>query len=91
MTWQVRFTELADNDVAETYAWYAAARSGLGEDFLRDLQRGVQQRLRARQRKRLPLIHLLLQAAPFHQFHGDVEDALIFAGVVHNHDVRMRQ
>ena len=41
MSWHVRFTPLADTDVAETYAWYEAARSGLGEDFLRDLQRAL--------------------------------------------------
>lgn len=39
MTWQVRFTPLTDADVAETYAWYEAARPQLGEDFLRELQR----------------------------------------------------
>ena len=39
MSWQLRFTPLADGDVAETYAWYEAAQSRLGEEFLRDLQR----------------------------------------------------
>jgi toxin ParE1/3/4 len=41
VSWHVRFTPLADDDVAETYAWYESARSGLGEDFLRDLQRAL--------------------------------------------------
>jgi plasmid stabilization system protein ParE len=41
VSWQVRFTPLADRDVAETYAWYEAARPELGEDFLRDLARAL--------------------------------------------------
>lgn len=41
MSWQVRFTPLADDDVAETYAWYETARPRLGEDFLRDLHRAL--------------------------------------------------
>jgi hypothetical protein len=31
------FTPLVDRDVAEAYAWYEAARSNLGEEFLRDI------------------------------------------------------
>jgi len=41
VTWQVRFTPLADDDVAEGYASYEGARGGLGEEFLADVGRAV--------------------------------------------------
>ena len=41
MTWQIQFTALAADDVADAFAWYAASRSGLGEEFLADLGRVV--------------------------------------------------
>ncbi len=41
MTWRVRFTPLADDDVAEAYAAYEGARGGLGEEFLEDIGRAV--------------------------------------------------
>ena len=41
MTWRVRFTPLADDDVAEAFAHYDGARRGLGEDFMADLERVV--------------------------------------------------
>lgn len=34
MTWPIRFTPLAESDVAEVYADYEAARSALGDEFL---------------------------------------------------------
>jgi len=41
VTWQVQFTGLAVDDVADAFAWYAASRSGLGEEFLADLGRVI--------------------------------------------------
>ena len=41
MTWQVQFTALATDDIADAYGWYTASRSGLGEEFLADLARVV--------------------------------------------------
>jgi plasmid stabilization system protein ParE len=42
VTWRVRFTGLADEDIAETYAHYETARRGLGEEFLDDLARAIE-------------------------------------------------
>lgn len=41
MPWRVRFTPLADADVAEACDTYEGAREGLGADFLDDLGRAV--------------------------------------------------
>ena len=41
MTWRVRFTPLAEEDVGEAYAGYEAARSRLGEEFLAEVDRVV--------------------------------------------------
>lgn len=38
MTWQVRFTALAKDDVAEAYAWCHGLRRGLGEEFLAEVE-----------------------------------------------------
>jgi hypothetical protein len=38
---QLRFTPLADNDIAETFTWYESARPEIGEEFLADLQRAL--------------------------------------------------
>jgi len=37
VTWAVRFTALAEDDVAAAYAWYAVSRDGLGDEFLGDV------------------------------------------------------
>ena len=37
MTWGVRFTPLAAEDVAEAYGDYEAARGRLGEEFLAEV------------------------------------------------------
>lgn len=41
MTWAVRFTALADDDVTAAFAGYAAAREGLGDEFLADVEKVV--------------------------------------------------
>jgi toxin ParE1/3/4 len=41
MSWRVRFTPLADEDVAEAYADYEGARGGLGEEFLEEVGRAT--------------------------------------------------
>lgn len=41
MTWAVRFTALADDDVTAAFAAYAAARGGLGDEFLADVEKVV--------------------------------------------------
>ena len=41
MSWAVRFTPLAQDDVVEAYADYEAARSGLGAEFLLEVGRAV--------------------------------------------------
>ena len=45
----------------------------------------------AGQREQLARIEQRLQAAPFHQFHGDVEQAFFFACVINHNDIRMGQ
>ena len=42
MTWTVQFTILAEEDVAEAYAWYASLRRGLGDEFLADTDTVIQ-------------------------------------------------
>ena len=42
MNWAVRFTALADDDVAAAFAEYAAARGELGDEFLADVEKVVQ-------------------------------------------------
>lgn len=42
MTWTVQFTTLAEDDVAEAYAWYASSRRGLGDEFLADMDTVIQ-------------------------------------------------
>lgn len=39
VTWRLQFTELAAEDVADAYARHNVVRSGLGEEFLKDLDR----------------------------------------------------
>jgi plasmid stabilization system protein ParE len=39
VSWAVRFTPLAEEDVAEAYRDYEAARGGLGEEFLAEVGR----------------------------------------------------
>ena len=41
MSWAVRFTPLAQNDVVEAYTDYEAARPGLGAEFLAEVGRVV--------------------------------------------------
>ncbi len=41
VTWQIRFTPLADQDVADAYGAYEAAQVGLGEEFLEEVGRVV--------------------------------------------------
>ena len=41
MSWAVRFTPLAEQDVTEAYGDYEAARGGLGEEFLAEVGRVV--------------------------------------------------
>ena len=62
--------------------------------FMRELQRTtslLHDAQRARQGKRVAAVKQRLQALSFHQFHGDVVEAVFFAGVKNHHDVRMRQ
>lgn len=39
MTWRVRFTPRAEEDVTEAYGDYEAARGGLGDEFLTEVGR----------------------------------------------------
>lgn len=41
MSWEARFTPLAQDDVTEAYADYEAARGGLGAEFLAEVGRAV--------------------------------------------------
>ena len=66
MSWQLRFTPLADGDVAETYEWYEAAQSRLGEEFLRDLQRVLD--FVATYPHGCPEVHRGLRRALLHRF-----------------------
>ena len=62
--------------------------------LVRELQRAARllhDAQHARQRKRLPAVEQRLHALAFHQFHGDVVQAVFFARVVHHHDVGMGQ
>ena len=66
MTWHVRFTPSADDDVAEAYAWHEAARAQLGEDFLRDVQRALDFILEYP--RGCPDVHRALRRALLHRF-----------------------
>lgn len=66
MSWHVRFTPLADSDVAETFAWYEAARPQLGEEFLGDLRRALD--LVVAHPKSCPEVHRGLRRALLHRF-----------------------
>lgn len=66
MTWPVRFTPLADDDVAEAYAQYEAARGGLGEEFLADVGRAVT--LISDFPEACPEVHRDLRRALLHRF-----------------------
>ena len=62
--------------------------------FVRKLQRVARllhDAQHARKRKRVAGIEQRLNALAFNQFHRDVEEPVFFAGVVHDHDVVMRQ
>ena len=62
--------------------------------FVRELQRAARllhDAQRTRQRKRMAVVEQRLQALAFHQFHGDVVEAVFFAGVEDHYDVWMRQ
>jgi hypothetical protein len=66
VTWEVRFTALADGDVSEAYAWYEAARDGLGDDFLADLGRALD--FVRTHPEGCPIAHRDLRRALLHRF-----------------------
>lgn len=66
MSWQVRFTPLADSDVVDTYAWYESAQPQLGEDFLRDVARAIA--LVVAHPEGCPDVHRGLRRALLHRF-----------------------
>ena len=66
MSWAVRFTPLADEDVAEAYADYEAARPGLGEEFLAEVGRVVD--LIGAYPEGCPQVHRDLRRALVHRF-----------------------
>lgn len=41
LNWTVHFTGLAEGDADEAYAWYASSRSGLGDNFLADMDAAI--------------------------------------------------
>ncbi|MGI8548493.1 MAG: hypothetical protein ACR2M1_14400, partial [Gemmatimonadaceae bacterium] len=55
VTWTVRFTASAEDDVAAACAWYATSREGLGEEFIGDIDAVV--RTIAEFPETEPLIH----------------------------------
>src|SRR5438094_2541600 len=62
--------------------------------FVRELQRAARllhDAQRTRQRKRVAVVEQRLKALAFHQFHGDVVEAVLFAGVEDHYDVEVRQ
>ena len=63
MTWRVGFTPLAEDDVAEAYGEYEAARGGLGDEFLSEVGRV------------LDLIGAYPEAGP--EVHRDLRRALV--------------
>ncbi|QCK14483.1 type II toxin-antitoxin system RelE/ParE family toxin [Mangrovivirga cuniculi] len=38
MTYNYRFSEEAESDIYDSYLWYEKQRSGLGEEFLKELE-----------------------------------------------------
>lgn len=66
MSWEVRFTPLADDDVAEAYAEYEAARGGLGEEFLDEVGHAVS--LISDHPYGCPEVHRGLRRALLHRF-----------------------
>ena len=66
MSWRVRFTPLADEDVAEAYADYEAARGGLGEEFLDEVERATS--LIADHPEGCPDVHRGVRRALLHRF-----------------------
>lgn len=64
MTWQVQFTALAADDVADS--WYTASRSGLGEEFLADVARVVA--VIEQYPEACPMVHHTLRRARLNHF-----------------------
>ena len=66
MIWRIQFTALAADDVADAYAWYAASRSGLGEDFLADVERVLE--VIKQHPEACSVVHRTLRRGLLHQF-----------------------
>jgi plasmid stabilization system protein ParE len=66
VTWQVRFTPRADDDVAEAYGWYEGSQRGLGAEFLEDVERAL--RLVQQVPEGCPDVHRGLRRALLHRF-----------------------
>ena len=66
MIWRIHFTALAADDVADAYAWYAASRSGLGEDFLADVERVLE--VIKQDPEACPVVHRTLRRGLLNQF-----------------------
>jgi plasmid stabilization system protein ParE len=86
MSNRVVFTSEADDDIAESYAWYEAQEPGLGEDFLRC----VEACLEAIQRR--PLLYrvaidefrrALVRRFPFEIFYEPTEREIVVYSVFH--------
>ncbi len=82
----VIFTEEADRDVAESYAWYEGCEPGLGEDFLRCVEACV---LSLQRHPHLYPVAVdefrraLVRRFPFEIFYEPTEDSIIVYSVFH--------
>jgi len=86
MVEHVIFTPEADDDVAAAYGWYEAREHGLGEDFLRCVEAGVQ--VICRNPQIYPVAegeirHALLRRFPFEIFYEVKPGEIVINSVFH--------
>lgn len=66
MSWNVRFTALADDDVSAAHAGYASTRADLGDEFLADVEKVIDKL--AQFPEAGPLVHHELRRALLSRF-----------------------